>query len=217
MTRIKICGLTNVEDARLAVELGADALGFIFVPNTPRYIGDKIIGATFPLDFAPPYVSKVYVCQKITHEDHHKIFFDTIQFYENDLENDSPNGFQPDAHRFVQAFRVKEESTLEEIAAGLKRLRPDALLLDTFHKDKLGGSGAAFDWKLAVEAKRRFDLPIVLAGGLTPDNVADAIRTVQPYAVDVSSGVEAEPGHKDPDKLRAFIHAVRRADVMRVG
>ena len=87
--------------------------------------------------------------------------------------------------------------------------------MDAYHKDKLGGSGETFNWDLAIEAKRRFDVPIILAGGLTPDNVEEAIAKVQPYAVDVSSGVEAEPGRKDHAKLKAFLQAVRRADLRR--
>ena len=89
---------------------------------------------------------------------------------------------------------------------------PDAVLLDAYHPDKLGGAGATFDWVLARKAKDAFRKPIILAGGLTPENVGEAIAAVRPYAVDVSSGVESEPGRKDLGKLRAFIDAVRRAD-----
>ena len=106
----------------------------------------------------------------------------------------------------------RTKAVFDEIAACLKVFSPHAILLDTYHKDKLGGSGETFNWELAMEAKERFGLPLILAGGLTPENVGEAVRTVRPYAVDVSSGVEAEPGRKDHAKVKAFIQAVREAD-----
>jgi phosphoribosylanthranilate isomerase len=208
MTRVKICGITNVEDARAAVDYGADALGFIFVPDTPRYIGDR---ADFPdaLHLIPPFVNRVAVCLTPEHLPEQAIVdFDTIQFYATRWDCRLYV-----ARRWVQAFRIRDESGLDEIAAALKKAIPEALLLDTYHKDKLGGSGETFNWELAKEAKARFRLPILLAGGLTPENVGDAIAAVRPYAVDVSSGVEAEPGRKDHAKLKAFLRAVRRADL----
>src|SRR6185437_7027858 len=130
---------------------------------------------------------------------------DAVQFY--DWQAD---GFIPCGLRIIPAIRVSDAGTLDSVAA--RRLKCHALLLDAYHPGKLGGSGETFNWELAVEAKRRFGKPIILAGGLTPDNVEEAIATVRPYAVDVSSGVEAEPGRKDHAKLKAFLQAVRRAD-----
>ena len=112
----------------------------------------------------------------------------------------------------VQSFRIKDAGSLDLIEEALRVRRPQAIHLDTYHKDKMGGSGERFNWELAVEAKARFDLPLILSGGLTPDNVAEAITAIRPYAVDVSSGVEAAPGRKDPDRGRAFCQAVREAD-----
>ena len=206
VTRIKICGITNLEDARAAVNSGADALGFIFVPNTPRYVGDSPSALRVPSQL-PPFVARVAVCADLASLSGEASWFDTVQFYSTD--------WQPDAHpgrRMVQAFRIKDAGSLEEIAAALANRRPHALLLDAYHQDKLGGSGETFNWELAKEAKTRFGLPIILAGGLTPENVADAIAAVQPYVVDVSSGVEAAPGRKDHVKLKAFCRAVRAAD-----
>ena len=205
-TRIKICGITNLEDARAAVECGADALGFIFVPGTPRYVGESPGALRIPLAL-PPFVARVGVYARAADAQNSAANFDTIQLYGPEWD--------PDAHpgkRMVQAFRMRGEESLPEIEAALARARPHALLLDAYHPDRLGGSGLAFDWEVAKEAKARFGLPILLAGGLTPDNVAEAIATVRPYAVDVSSGVESRPGHKDHDKLRAFCRAVRQAD-----
>jgi len=113
--------------------------------------------------------------------------------------------------RLIKAFRVRDETSLGEIER--YRGQVHAIFLDSYHKDKLGGVGQTFNWNLAVEAKNLTDKPIILAGGLTPENVQDAIAKVKPYAVDVASGVEAEPGRKDHAKLKAFIRAVREYDL----
>ncbi len=211
-TRIKICGITNMEDARAAIDYGADAIGFVFVPESPRYVGaDSDFLSKLPT--LPPFVTKVALCtsENATLSE----FLDTFDIFQlYSAEFVLPNG----KSRF-QAFRVKGEETLEEIHTFLYHtsttLDPaplSAIFLDAYHKDKLGGSGEVFNWELAVEAKRRFDIPMILAGGLTPENVGEAVKRVRPYAVDISSGVEAEPGRKDHAKLKAFIRAVRHAD-----
>jgi phosphoribosylanthranilate isomerase len=217
VTRIKICGITNREDALAAVAYGADALGFIFVPGTPRYMGqnpelDSILHSL------PPFVSPVGVCLDWTSAALLRgTAIDTIQYYGEPSEPiEAPTEMNPGrfagGKRMLRAFRVRDEASLEEIEREIAVFRPHALHLDAYHPKMLGGAGTTFNWDLAVEAKRRFDLPIVLAGGLTPDNVGDAIHAVRPYAVDVSSGVEAEPGRKDHDRLRAFIRAVHETD-----
>lgn len=209
-TRVKICGITNNEDAQEAIRLGADALGFIRVPNTPRYVTIETafeIGKTIP-----PMISKVAVVRDWADwlEGMPK-YFDSFQYYTNErgrrMADGSP-GYS--SRRRIRAYRVHDAASLEEIAQTYQEAF--ALLLDAYHKDKLGGSGETFNWELAVEAKKRFGLPIILAGGLTPENVGEAIAKVRPYAVDVSSGVEAEPGRKDHAKLAAFFGAVRDAD-----
>lgn len=217
MTRIKICGITNKEDALAAVGYGADALGFIFVPESPRYTTEEQRDEV--LWSVPPLVSRVAVCidpQDIDRR--YEGMFDTIQFYKGEPDQ---SWHWYGHHHLAYAARIRNEESLPEIAQALDGLKSvdgtsfiDALLLDTYHKDKLGGSGETFNWELAVEAKRRFPLPLILAGGLTPDNVAEAVRSVRPYAVDVSSGVElaGQPGRKDHEKIRRFIEAVRDAD-----
>jgi|SRR5579871_3119471 len=216
ITRVKICGITNLEDARAAVDYGADALGFIFVPDTPRYVGNsEWVNVVWEI---PPFVSRVAVCRDATDLDRkYEGTFNAIQFY-TPVADQTWHWYG--GHSLIYAARIRNEDSLDEIATALPQVSTvggdlliDALLLDTYHKDKLGGAGETFNWELAVEAKRRFNLPIILAGGLTPDNVAEAIATVQPYAVDVSSGVEAEPGRKDHAKLRAFLKAVRKASL----
>lgn len=209
-TRIKICGITNAEDARAAVDFGADALGFILVPESPRFIGgrERLGEVRAFMAELPPFVSRVAVCARADDLDTlWSSHFDTVQSYTSTTPGD-----ELPLRRFVYAFRIQDANSLDALAAACSRSRPHAVLLDTYHKDKLGGSGETFNWDLAIEAKARFDLPIILAGGLTPDNVADAIEKVRPYAVDVSSGVEAEPGRKDHAKLRAFFRAVASAN-----
>ncbi len=215
MTRVKICGIANSEDARAAVEYGADALGFIQVPDTPRYL---TLDAANEIGLAiPPFVAKVFVFRDRADwlsEDginRRPKYFDAFQYYTNERGLLTPPGESGGGQiRYIRAYRVQNAASLEEIEATYREA--SAILLDTYHKDKLGGAGATFNWELAVEAKARFALPIILAGGLTSENVGEAIARVRPYAVDVSSGVEAEPGHKDHAKLRAFLRAVRQAD-----
>lgn len=205
MTRIKICGITNAEDARAAVDYGADALGFICVPESPRYVRDSLSLRT-DLSEIPPFISTVgvYADYEYTLNAVGR-WFTAVQVY----DNSRPRKIL--TKRFViRAYRIQSIDSLRLIEESHRDY--NSLLLDTYHKDKLGGSGETFNWDLAVEAKERFGKPIILAGGLTPDNVGDAIAKVRPYAVDVSSGVEAEPGRKDHARLKAFIRAVREAD-----
>jgi phosphoribosylanthranilate isomerase len=209
LTRIKICGITNVEDARAAVDYGAHALGFILVPESPRFIGRSRGGVSAAIQ-APPFVARVAVVrtrgdEALLKDDY---AFDTYQVYSIPTRD-----FWPADRKIVLAIRVCDSESFVPVETVMSsKAQPHALLLDTYHKDMLGGSGETFNWDLAVEAKERFGKPIILAGGLTPDNVGDAIAKVRPYAVDVSSGVEAEPGRKDHAKLKAFIRAVREAD-----
>jgi phosphoribosylanthranilate isomerase len=198
-TKIKICGITNPEDAQLAVELGADALGFIFYPKSPRYI--KVQDAANICNALPPFVAKVgvfvdeleYEIEKALRE----CLLTALQFH-----GDEPPGFcQKFATKSIKAIRMSDENALSAAA----EYDVDALLLDTYTESERGGTGKRFDWSLAVKAKERLAPPIILSGGVTPENVQEAICTVRPYAVDVTSGVEREPGKKDPEKLRRLI------------
>jgi phosphoribosylanthranilate isomerase len=207
MTRIKICGLTNLEDVRAAVAYGADALGFIGVENSPRYVDTQQHFKIWNLTGSPLFVPCVLVVRRP--DDAEEYAPDYVQFYE-----EPPGGARGWHDRGIRSFRVRDESTIDEIERYVSSDRSaGALHLDTFHQDKLGGSGETFNWDLAVEIRRIANKPIMLAGGLTPENVGEAIAKVRPYAVDVSSGVEASPGRKDHDKLRRFIRAVRRTDL----
>ncbi len=204
VTRIKICGISNSLDAVAAAEAGADALGFIAVPGTPRFVPPEVyheISAVLPL-----FVKRVVVAHRP--EDAEEYLAEYVEHYADTTDK---GRFRRGAAWRIRAFRMRDESNLAEIAA-----YPDAVgavLLDAYHKDRLGGSGEMFDWSLAVRAKALTARPVMLAGGLTPENVTAALDAVRPYAVDVSSGVESSPGVKDHAKVRAFIRAVRAWDL----
>ena len=205
MTRIKICGITNIDDALMSIDAGADALGFNFVPGTPRYLKDTKAAAKI-IDQLPPFITTVglfvnaapELIQSIADECH----LDMLQLH----GEESPQFCQGFNRRVIKAVRIKDESSCSH----LSDYRVSGYLLDTYVKGALGGTGVVFDWELAIKAKQYGR--IVLAGGLDPDNVASAVQQVRPYGVDVSSRVEASPGRKDPLKVRTFIQNVREVD-----
>ncbi len=211
MTRVKICGITNLEDARHAIDAGADELGFNFYRKSKRYIKPadaKALIAQLPAD-----VSKVGVFVNMS--------------IEGVLETARSTGLTS-----IQLHGEEDRAYVRELraSAGLRIIRarrighptngnamPDgamdehAVLLDSYVPEEFGGTGKTFEWNRAKEIYEKFPT-VYLAGGLTPENVAEAIRIVRPYAVDVASGVESTPGKKDPKKVEAFIKAVRSAD-----
>jgi len=201
MTRVKICGITTVDDAREAVQAGANAIGLVFADSPRRIDVERARGV---LAGVGPFVTPVALFVNSPLEVIAGIT-DSLGIRTVQLHGDEPPELV-DALRplqVIKAVRVADEADLEN----LKRYRPDAFLLDARVSGKAGGTGKTFDWSLAVEPARRFR--VILAGGLNPDNVADAVRQVRPYAVDVSSGVESSPGRKDPDKMKAFIDRAR--------
>jgi len=203
--KIKICGITNLGDAQAAVEAGANALGFIFYEASPRHVSREV--AAKIIRGLPPFVAKVGVFvnapEPFIRQAIGECGIDTLQFH-----GEEPPEFcrQFAPLKRYKAFRVRDGASLK----ALRQFDTDAWLLDSHVPGKLGGTGAQFNWDLAVEAKQ-LGRPIILAGGLTPENVAAAVRRVQPYAVDVSSGVESAPGKKDARKLRDFIAAASAA------
>ena len=202
-TRIKICGITNLADARLAVDYGAAALGFIFYRPSRRAI-DPVLAAEICAAL-PPFVTKVGVFVNESAAAIQQVVagcrLDAIQLHGEEL----PAFCRPWSVQVIKAIRVRDAHSLRAAA----EYDVDALLLDTYTAAERGGTGQVFDWALAVQAKTAVRPPLILSGGLTPENVGDAIRQVAPFAVDVASGVEAEPGRKDPEKLRRFCEAVR--------
>lgn len=224
---VKICGITTVEDALLAANEGADAIGLVFYAASPRYV--DFTTATKIVDHLPSNVAAVgvFVNPSLgtlkTAAD--QVGLDALQLHGDEppelisqLELPArripkPVGFlpqipatQPPRLTTIKAFRVRDTKSLEL----LPRYKTDLWLLDSYVPGEHGGTGAQFNWHLAAHAMR-MGRPIVLAGGLKPSNVAKAIRTVCPHAVDVSSGVESAPGRKDPTLVRAFITAVKSA------
>ena len=202
-TKVKICGITNLPDAQLAVGLGADALGFVFYPKSPRAV--SVRQAADICNALPPFVVKVGVfVDELEFEIEKAIaecLLNAVQFH-----GEEPPGFcQKFAAKSIKAIRMRDEDSLRAAT----EYDVDALLLDTYTDAERGGTGKTFDWALAVKAQETLGPPIILSGGLTTANVQEAIRKVRPYAVDVSSGVEREPGKKDPEKLRRFIELAK--------
>jgi phosphoribosylanthranilate isomerase len=206
MLRIKICGITNLDDAMAAIEYGADALGFVFYSRSPRSI--KPDKAREIISLLPPFITTVgvFVDEEVSETNGIANYtgIDIIQLH----GSEPPEYCESLDKRVIKAIRVKELTDLEP----LKHYRVSAFLLDTYTPDAIGGTGLIFNWEIAIEAKR-FGR-IILAGGLNPENIGDAVRMVQPYGVDVASGVEGEEkGKKDHEKLRSFIENARRASL----
>jgi phosphoribosylanthranilate isomerase len=201
--RIKICGITSVADALAAVEAGADAIGLMLWAPSKRYVTNA--QAAEIVRALPPFVSKVGVFVEPSAGEVHRalaeIGLDTIQLHGEETP-EFCHQFAP--VKVMKAFRVKDAESLTQLAD----FNTDAWLLDSYVAGQQGGTGAVFNWDLAVQAKDS-GKPIILAGGLTPENIAEAVHQVWPYGVDVSSGVESAPGKKDREMIRQFIAAVR--------
>jgi len=206
--KVKICGITNLADAQAAVEAGADLLGFVFHEQSPRHVTVK--AAKDIARQLPPSVARVGVFvdapEKLISQALGECGLNVLQFH----GDETPKDCVKFGVMSIKAFRVRDTESLKALPA----YHTDAWLLDAFAPEARGGTGATFNWDLAVEAQK-FGRPIFLAGGLTAENVAAAVRRVRPFAVDVSSGVEAAPGTKDHEMVRAFIAAVRTADEKR--
>jgi phosphoribosylanthranilate isomerase len=210
--RIKICGITNVADCRDAVALGADALGLNFYAASPRHVGLAVAQAI--LEEMPPFVDAVglFVNESLPQalQTLHQLSrIRTIQWHGKHPEPSAVYPFQ-----LIAAFPVREDEDIACITGYLAQCRelgrlPDAILVDAHAPGLYGGTGRTAPWELLVEF--RPGIPVILAGGLTPENVAEAIHRVRPFAVDVASGVEQSPVRKDPEKLRRFIGNAREA------
>jgi phosphoribosylanthranilate isomerase len=204
MTKIKICGLTNLDDARAAVNFGADALGFVFFKESPRNISPEKAAAIIAK--LPVFTTTVGVFVNEPREEILKLVSQTgVSVIQMHGEEPPEACILP--RKVIKGIRIKSIESLEP----LKRYQGlvSAFLLDTYAPRMPGGTGQVFNWDIALEAKN-FGR-VILAGGLTPDNVSEAIRLVKPYAVDVSSGVELEKGKKDHEKMRLFIERARSA------
>ena len=200
MTRIKVCGITNSEDAFYAVRLGAAALGFVFYEKSPRFVTPA--KAREIIKQLPPFVTKVGVFVNAEadylREARSTAGFDVFQFH----GDETPEFCAAFGEGYIKAIRVKDASSLDAV----ELYDTDAFLFDTYSPDAYGGTGENFSWDV-LSGRKLGDKFVILSGGLTPENVRDAIQAVNPYAVDVSSGVESSPGIKDHLKLKRFMEA----------
>jgi len=214
-TRIKICGITREEDLRAVVEAGADALGFVFYPQSPRFVdGNR---AAHLLAKLPPFVTSVGLFVNAEPSFVESVVeqapIQVLQFHGDESVETCQMIAERVKRPFLRAFRVKPDTSAQDLLECEASYRTNSslfqgLLLDTF-VDSFGGSGKVFDWSLIP---KELAPRVVLSGGLSVQNATDAVQQVRPFAVDISSGVELSKGIKDPAKVQAFIHAVRAAD-----
>jgi phosphoribosylanthranilate isomerase len=202
--KVKICGITNLDDALAAIDYGADALGFVFFKGSPRYVLYEKAGAI--IKKLPSFITTVGVFVNEETENIERVIrltgIDIVQLHGNE-----PPELCNISRRIIKAIRVKSLESLNPLKHYKNKV--SAFLLDTFTPDVFGGTGQIFNWDIAVDAKQ-FGR-IILAGGLRPDNIAEAVRRVRPYGVDVSSGIELEKGWKDHKKMGLFIKRAKAA------
>lgn len=203
--RVKICGLTRGEDVLFLKELKVDFAGFVFVPKSPRFLGREAAGEIIPL--VPEGTARVGV---FADEDPGRVRrtarscrLDILQFH----GDETPEYCRWFGLPYFKAIRLRGGEDLNLLTL----YRPEAFLLDAFSPETPGGTGKTFDWELARKAREQ-EIPIILAGGLNPENISEAVLKVKPWGVDVSSGVESEPGMKDHGKMKKFVEAVREAE-----
>ncbi|WP_428035114.1 phosphoribosylanthranilate isomerase [Amphritea sp.] len=204
-TRVKICGITRLEDALAAIDAGADALGFVFYPPSPRYVEPAV--AEVIIKQLPPFVSTVALFVNESPEQVRAVLDQTginlLQFH----GDESPDYCEQFNHPYFKALRMSPD--IDVVAETERFVAARAILLDAYRPGVPGGTGEAFDWD---RIPADIDKPLILAGGLDQHNVAKAICQVKPYAVDVSGGVEAAKGLKDSSKLISFMNEVARAN-----
>ncbi|MBW1782363.1 MAG: phosphoribosylanthranilate isomerase [Deltaproteobacteria bacterium] len=206
MVRVKVCGITRYEDAAMAIRLGVDALGFIFAPS-PRQISPE--SAREIIRAIPPFVKTVgvFVDERpaVVREIMRVCALDLIQFH-GDEPPEVCGDFMP---RAIKTFRVRDRSVLQSVLPYKGKIK--AVLFDTYEDKRRGGTGKTFNWDIAVMGKG-LSVPLILSGGLTPENIEIAISTARPFAVDVNSGIEGRPGKKDAVLMTALMEKVRYAN-----
>ncbi len=210
-TRAKICGITRIQDIQSAVQAGADAIGFVFFEPSPRYV--SALQAQPLAQAIPPYVNIVGLFVNASAEEIAQVLeqapLDVIQFHGDETPEQCQQIAQFNQRRWYKAIQIKPDMENSEIIATIQQYQQagaSAMLLDAWHPELKGGTGHSFDWSQFP----KLDIPLILAGGLNPDNVEDAIHTTQAYAVDVSGGVEAAKGIKDQQLIEKFMQGVQR-------
>ena len=205
MVKVKICGITNLEDAQAAAEAGADALGFVFYPDSPRFIDPG--NARAIIAKLPVFITSVGVFVDESEDLIRRIIreggIQILQFH----GSESPVLCTRFREKVIKAIRIKDEESISE----MQMYDVDTFLLDTYLDCAKGGTGKTFNWKYAEMAKENGR--IILSGGLNPSNIGNAVRKLKPYGVDVSSGVEISPGKKDHVKIREFVRKAKKYDV----
>lgn len=208
MAKVKICGVTNLEDALLVTNLGAEYIGLNLVKDSQRKV--SVANAKEIVSKLPPFISPVGVFMDEDLQEAAKAAkkcgFKYVQLHGSESPEYCRQMFELTAMPVIKAFRMQDEATLSQIPAYKEAVK--FILLDSYVAGEPGGTGETFNWELALKALD-FGIPVFLAGGLTPENVGDAVEKVRPFAVDVSSGVERLPKRKDFDKMKAFIRNVR--------
>jgi phosphoribosylanthranilate isomerase len=202
--RIKICGITNPADAEEAAAVGVDAIGLNFYPQSPRCV--TVATAREILKVLPPFVEPVALFVNQPLEDVER-FTETLSIRTVQLHGTPPTSLPLGSKRWILAVAVRDADSLQEIGATLAKVPASAILVDAHVPGLFGGTGQTAPWQLLADY--RPSVPLILAGGLTPENVAEAVSIVRPYAVDVAGGVESSPGKKDREKMRRFVEAVR--------
>ncbi|AXY55822.1 phosphoribosylanthranilate isomerase [Acinetobacter chinensis] len=210
-TRAKICGITRPQDIQAAVNAGVDAIGLVFFEPSPRYVHAELAQQLARL--IPPYVSIVGLFVNATQEDIAQVLeqvpLDVIQFHGDETAEQCQQIAQYNKRRWYKAIQVKPDATDTEIISTIQQYQQagaSAMLLDAWHPELKGGTGHSFDWSQFP----KLDIPLILAGGLKPENIEDAIKMTQPYAVDVSGGVESAKGIKDQQLIEKFMQGVQR-------
>ena len=211
-TAVKFCGFTQIEDLKHAVKLGIDAIGLVFYEPSPRYITPE--QAVTLANAVPAFTTIAALVvnmpeQELVYLAHH-VPFDIIQFHGDESAQACQLMANRICKRWIKAIRISEEDTRDSILAQIEELKQfgaSGVLLDAYHPDKFGGTGERFDWE---KIPKNSPLPIILAGGLTADNVAQAIRQTGVYGVDVSGGIESAKGKKDFDGMNNFIEQTRK-------
>lgn len=206
-TRAKICGITRVEDIQAAVDAGADAIGLVFFEPSPRHV--SLQQAQRLAAKIPPYVSIVGLfvnatCQEIMHVLEH-VSLDVLQLHGDESPEDCAEIAKTTGRRWYKAIQVKADMDVVQQIQSFEQAGASAVLLDAWHPELKGGTGLQFDWSTFPKSQ----LPLILAGGLRPDNVAEAIALTQAYAVDVSGGVESAKGIKDQQLIQQFMRGVQ--------